>query len=84
MGDKELEQRQKIRELAQNARIKSLERQLQIEQETNQHFEKMEKTLKEMQQVVETWDRTYENTPEKKRSAFHVVTQTNEDQAIRD
>ena len=37
------EQRQKIRELAQNVRIKSLEHQLKVEQEANQHFEKIKK-----------------------------------------
>lgn len=76
--DQELEQRkeeqhQKIRELAQNVRIKSLEHQLKVEQEANQHFEKMEKTLKEMQKVVDSWDRKYENTPEKRRTEFHVI-----------
>lgn len=89
MEDKDLEkrkeeQRQKIREIGQIARIKSLEHQLEIEKEANQHFEKMEQALKDMQQVVETWDRTYENTPEKKRSSFHIVPGATEEQLSSD
>lgn len=69
------EQRQKIRELAQNARIKSLEHQLKTEREVNKHLEKIENTLEAMQEVVDLWDRKYENTPEKKRAEFHVIKQ---------
>ncbi|MFK4567910.1 hypothetical protein [Enterococcus sp. UD-01] len=68
MDDKELElrkevQRQKIREIRQNAQLKSLESQLKTEKEANKHFEELERTLKEIQQVVDSWDRKYENTP---------------------
>ncbi|MGG5341638.1 hypothetical protein [Enterococcus sp. AZ192] len=81
MDDKELEQRkeeqrQKIREIGQNARIKSLESQLKTEKEANKHFEKIGKTLEEMQQVVDSWDRKHENTPEKRRIDFHIIKPT--------
>ena len=81
MDDKELElrkeeQRQKIREIGQNAQLKSLESQLETEKEANKHFEEIERTLKEMQKVVDSWDRKYENTPEKRRTEFLVIKET--------
>lgn len=85
MDDKELElrkeeQRQKIREIGQNAQLKSLESQLKTEKEANKHFEEIERTLKEMQKVVDSWDRKYENTPEKRRTEFHVIKETDVNQ----
>ncbi|MGX7202005.1 hypothetical protein BCR22_05525 [Enterococcus plantarum] len=85
MDDKELElrkeeQRQKIREIGQNAQLKSLESQLKTEKEANKHFEEIERTLKEMKKVVDSWDRKYENTPEKRRTEFHVIKETDVNQ----
>lgn len=85
MDDKELElckeeQRQKIREIGQNAQLKSLESQLKTEKEANKHFEEIERTLKGMQKVVDSWDRKYENTSEKRRTEFHVIKETDVNQ----
>ncbi|MFD1901076.1 hypothetical protein [Enterococcus termitis] len=83
MNEQEVEQRkeaqrQKIREIGQNARIKSLENQLKTERDANQHLEKIGKALESIQQVVDTWDSSYENTPEKRRSELHIVNSTTE------
>lgn len=85
MDDKELElrkeeQRQKIREIGQNAQLKSLESQFKTEKEAKKHFEEIERTLKEMQKVVDSWDRKYKNTPEKRRTEFHVIKETDVNQ----
>ena len=83
MNEQEVEQRkeaqrQKIWEIGQNDRIKSLENQLKPERNASQRLEKIWKVLEDMPQVVDTRGSSCENIPEKRRAKLHIVSSTTE------